>query len=47
VSLDLALSGGLVLSKTRVVECLHLIGQASISKILNKKQGNNYNLTRL
>ena len=40
VSLDLALSGELVLSKKRVVECLHLIGQISISKVLNNKQGN-------
>jgi hypothetical protein len=41
VSLDLALSGGLVLSKTRVVECLHLIGQVSLSMVLDEKQGNN------
>lgn len=40
VSLDLALSGGLVLSKRRVVECLHLIGQVKISKVLDKKKGN-------
>jgi hypothetical protein len=40
VSLDLALSGGLVLSKQKVVECLSLIGQVSISKVLNNKQGN-------
>ena len=47
VSFDLALTGGLVLSKEMVVECLHLIGQISISKVLNNKQGNNYNVTRL
>jgi hypothetical protein len=41
VSLDLALSGGLVLSKQRVVECLHLIGKISLSKVLDKKQGKN------
>ena len=40
VSLDRALSEGLVLTKQRVVECLHLIGQVSLSKILNNKQGN-------
>ena len=39
VSLDLALSGGLVLSKQSVVECLHLIGQVRMSKILSNKQG--------
>ena len=41
VSLDLALSGGLVISKQRVVECLDLIGQDSLSKVLSDKQGNN------
>ena len=40
VSLDLALSGGLLLTKERVVECLHHIGQVGLSKILNNKQGN-------
>jgi hypothetical protein len=40
VSLDLALSGGLVLSKRRVVERLHLIGQVRIAKVLDKNQGN-------
>ena len=40
VSLDLALSGGLVLTKQKVVECLDLIGQVSISKVLSNKQGN-------
>jgi hypothetical protein len=40
VSLGLALSGGLLLSKQKVVECLHLIGQISLSNILNNKQGN-------
>ena len=39
VSLDLALSGGLVLSKQSVVECLHLIGQVRMLNILSNKQG--------
>ena len=39
VSLDLALSGGLILSKQNVAECLHLIGQFSMAKILDNKQG--------
>ena len=39
VSLDLALSGELVLSKQNVVEGLHLIGQVSMAKILGNKQG--------
>ena len=39
VSLDMALSGALVLSKQSVVEGLHLIGQVSMAKILGNKQG--------
>ena len=39
VTLDLALSGALVLSKQSVVEGLHLIGQVSMAKILGNKQG--------
>ena len=40
VNFDLALSGELVLTQERVVECLHHIGQVGLSKILNNKQGN-------
>ena len=40
LNLDLAISGELVITKQGVVECLHLIGQISISKILSNKQGN-------
>ena len=39
LSLDLAISGELKITKRMVVECLHLIGQIHISKILDKKQG--------
>ena len=39
VSLDLGLSGTLVLSKQNIVEGLHLIGQVSMAKILGNKQG--------
>ena len=39
VSLDLALSGALVLPKQSVVEGLHQIGQVSMAKILDNKQG--------
>ena len=39
VSLDLALSGALVLPKQSVVEGLHQIGQISMAKILDNKQG--------
>lgn len=40
LSLDLAISGGLVITKQSIVECLRTIGQISVSKILNNKQGN-------
>ena len=43
LSLDLAISGELEITKRMVVECLHLIGQIHISKILDKKQGNAIN----
>ena len=39
VSLNLALSGALLLSKQNIVEGLHLIGQVSMAKILGNKQG--------
>ena len=39
VSLDLALSGALVLSKQSIVEGLYLIGQVNMAKILGNKQG--------
>ena len=40
LSLDLAISGELKITKKMVVDGLHLIGQTRISKILDKKQGN-------
>ena len=39
ISLNVALSGALVLSKQSVVEGLHHIGQVSMAKILGNKQG--------
>ena len=44
LNLDLAISGELKITKRMVVECLHLIGQIHVSKILDKKQGNAINL---
>ena len=44
LSLDLAISGELKVTKRMIVECLNLIGQIHISKILDKKQGNDINL---
>ena len=39
LSLDLAISGELTITKKMVVDGLHIIGQIHISKILDKKQG--------
>ena len=39
LNLDVAISGGVEITKKMVVESLHNIGQSSISKILNNKQG--------
>ena len=44
LSLDLAISGELMITKKMVVDSLHIIGQTHISKILDKKQGNDSNL---
>ena len=44
LSLDLAISGELTITKKMVVDGLHIIGQTHISKILDKKQGNDSNL---
>ena len=44
LSLDLAISGKLTITKKMVVNGLHIIGQTHISKILDKKQGNDSNL---
>ena len=43
LSLDLAISGELTITKKMVVDGLHIIGQTHISKILDKKQGNDSN----
>ena len=39
LNLDVAISGEVEITKKMVVESLHNIGQSSISKILNNKQG--------
>ena len=42
VKLDLAISGEMVITKQRVVECLHNIGQISLAKVLDNKQGETF-----
>ena len=39
LNFDVAISGKVEITKKMVVESLHNIGQSSISKILNNKQG--------